>query len=48
MKVEEIQNILDGLPDQDPASLIGWLITQLVYTTTILEEIEEERKDHAS
>ena len=46
MTLEEINKQIEELPDDDPEFIIGWLIAQLIYVTTQLEDVTEKDKKY--
>ena len=46
MTLEEINKQIEELPSDDPEFIIGWLIAQLLYVTTQLEDVTEKDKKY--
>ena len=44
MSLIEMQKELDQLPSQHPEFLIGWLMSQVVDLTNLIEEMSHEKK----
>ena len=44
MTVEELQAEMDTLPSQHSEFLIGWLMSQVVDLTNLIEEMSHEKK----
>ncbi len=44
MTLIELQKELDQLPSQHPEFLIGWLMSQVVDLTNLIEEMSHEKK----